>query len=188
MENRMIKMYGERPTKDVYYLGIAKAVRLRSTCIVRLGAIIVKDDQIVATGYNGSPRGTKSCLEKGFCLRRKMGIPSGSQYELCASVHAEMNDIINSARAGVSLLSGDIYIFGEFDGKIIKALPCSICKRMIINAGIKRVICSIPLQEFHEDPNLFNYKVYDVEDWVKFWQDHDITEDPEVYGKDSCLK
>ncbi|HNW96685.1 MAG TPA: deaminase [Candidatus Paceibacterota bacterium] len=179
--NRMVEMYGERPAKDVYYLGIAEAVRLRSTCIVRFGAIIVKDDQIVATGYNGSPRGTKSCLEKGFCLRRKLGIPSGSQYELCASVHAEMNDIVNSARAGVSLLNGDIYIFGEYDKNIIKAIPCSICKRMIINAGLVRVICSNP-----ESPK--NPLVFLVKDWVEYWKTHNIDEDPEAYGKDFCLR
>lgn len=183
MENGMIEMYGERLSKDVYYLSIAEAIRLRSTCIVRIGAIIVKDDQIVATGYNGSPRGTKSCLEKGFCLRRKLNIPSGTQYELCASVHAEQNAIINSARAGVSLLNGDMYIFGEKNKKIIKALPCFICKKMIINAGIKRIICSIPVKEFREDPPYFDYEIYNAKDWIKFWQDHDITEDPDVYGK-----
>jgi len=181
MKNEIMAMYGERPAKDVYYLDIAKTVRLRSTCIVRFGAIIVKDDQIVATGYNGSPRGTKSCLEKGFCHRRKLEIPSGSQYELCASVHAEQNAIINSARAGVSLLGGDIYIFGEYDGNIIKALPCSICKRMIINAGLIRVVCSNPKSP--NDPLIFF-----VKDWMEYWKTHDINDDPEVYGKDSFLK
>ena len=89
-------------------------VSQRSTCLkVLIGAIIVKEDQIIATGYVGAPRHTRSSLEHGFCLRQKLHIPSGTQYELCRSVHAEQNAIINSARAGVSLFGGDMYIFGE---------------------------------------------------------------------------
>ena len=104
----------QRPEKEEYYLNIAQVVSKRSTCLkVLIGAIIVKEDQIIATGYVGAPRHTRSSLEHGFCLRQKLQIPSGTQYELCRSVHAEQNAIINSARAGVSLLGGDMYIFGE---------------------------------------------------------------------------
>jgi dCMP deaminase len=178
---REVKMQ-ERISKDYYYLKIAEAVRLRAVCLRRAsGSVIVRDDQIVATGYTGAPRKTPDCFQRGFCLRQKLNIPSGSQYELCASVHAEMNSIINSARAGVSLLGGEMYIFGEYDSKIIKALPCSICKRMIINAGLTRIICSNP-----EPPN--NPLVFFVKDWVEYWKTHDINDDPEVYGKDTCLK
>ena len=96
-----------RPEKDQYYLDIAKVVSARSTCLkVLMGAIIVKEDQIIATGYVGSPRHTKSSIEHKVCLRQQLNIPSGTQYELCRSVHAEQNAIINAARAGVSLLGG----------------------------------------------------------------------------------
>ena len=97
----------QRPEKEEYYLNIAQVVSKRSTCLkVLIGAIIVKEDQIIATGYVGAPRHTRSSLEHGFCLRQKLQIPSGTQYELCRSVHAEQNAIINAARAGVSLLGG----------------------------------------------------------------------------------
>ncbi len=168
----------ERPEKDEYYLNIAKVVSTRSTCLkVLIGAIIVRDDQIVSTGYVGAPRKTKSSLEHGFCLRQKLGIPSGSQYELCRSVHAEQNAIINAARAGVSILGGDMYIYGEKrdTGEVINAFPCFICKKMIINAGLRRVITSVA------DPNK-KYMVFYVDDWVKEWQEHDIIEDKYRYG------
>ena len=116
----------KRPDKDTYYLSIAERVSSRSTCLkVYMGAIIVKDDQIIATGYVGAPRNTKSSLEHNFCLRKKLNIPSGTQYEMCRSVHAEQNAIINAARAGVSLINGDMYIFGKTreDNKIINAFP-----------------------------------------------------------------
>lgn len=165
----------ERPSKDQYYLNIAKEVGARATCFVKIGAVIVREDQIISTGYNGAPRGTRSCLEKGYCLRRKKDIPSGTQYELCTSVHAEQNAIINSARSGVSLLNGDIYIYGEMNGQILKALPCFICKKMIINAGIRRVICSNP-------PNPDGFEIYSVEKWKEEWREKDLVDDPEIYG------
>ena len=102
-----------RISKDEYYLGIAREVARRSTCFRRsIGAIIVRDDQIISTGYVGAPRKTRDSVEHGFCLRDRLGIPHGQRYELCRSVHAEQNAIINAARAGVSLLGGDMYIFG----------------------------------------------------------------------------
>lgn len=168
----------KRPDKDEYYLNIAKVVSNRSTCLKMLtGAIIVKEDQIIATGYVGSPRNTKSSIDHNFCLREKLNIPSGSKYELCRSVHAEQNAIINAARAGVSLLGGDMYIYGESrkTKKTINAFPCFICKKMIINAGLNRIISSIEGKE--------NFKIFYVKKWVKEWQEHDIIEDKYKYGK-----
>jgi len=131
-----------RPSKDQYYLNIALEVAARSTCRRRsYGAIIVRDDQIVSTGYNGSPRGTPNCIDLGYCIREINKIPPGQRYELCRGVHAEQNAIINAARAGVSVLNGTIYISG-FDAKTKKLLPedylvpCRLCSRMIINAGL----------------------------------------------------
>ena len=106
-------MTAPRTTKGEYYLGIAREVARRSTCWRRsIGAIIVRDDQIISAGYVGAPRKTRDSVEHGFCLRDRLGIPHGQRYELCRSVHAEQNAIINAARAGVSLLGGDMYIFG----------------------------------------------------------------------------
>jgi len=166
----------ERPQKDRYYLSIARVVAARSTCLkVLMGAIIVKEDQIIATGYVGAPRKTRSSLDHGFCLRQKLNIPSGTQYELCRSVHAEQNAIINAARAGVSLFGGDIYIYGSSPGesKPINAFPCFICKKMIINCGLKRVICSTA------DGGM---KIFEVDEWIKDWQDNDIIDDKHQYG------
>jgi dCMP deaminase len=176
----------KRISKDYYYLRIARTVRERAVCIRKaFGAVIVKNDQIIATGYTGAPRKTPDCFQRGFCLRQKLNIPSGQQYELCRSVHAEQNAIINAARAGVSLLEGDLYTFGSVTKteEIIDAPPCMICKKMVINAGLKRVICSVHPQKTYKNLGIFDFKVYYVEDWIKFWQDHDITEDPDVYEK-----
>ncbi|MBC7363396.1 MAG: dCMP deaminase family protein [Candidatus Aminicenantes bacterium] len=166
----------ERISKDEYYLGIAREVSKRSTCFRRsIGAIIVRDDQIISTGYVGAPRKTKDSLEHGFCLRDKLGIPHGQRYELCRSVHAEQNAIINAARAGVSLLGGDMFIYGSDPktGQPIDAFPCFICKKMIINAGLKRVICST-----HDG----GFQVFLVDSWVKDWQENDILDDTHKYG------
>ncbi|HNY97728.1 MAG TPA: dCMP deaminase family protein [Candidatus Pacearchaeota archaeon] len=170
-----------RPSKDVYYLDIAQQVGERSTCYrSHGGAIIVRDDQIIATGYIGAPRKTKDCYERGNCLRELMRIPHGTRYEICRSVHAEMNAIINSARAGVSLLNGDIYlsIKGK-DGKFIDSLPCFFCKRMIINAGIRRLIGRM---------SDGGYKVFNVEDWINDWREKDISDDKHQYGSDMNKK
>jgi len=169
----------KRPEKDRYYLDIAKVVSSRSTCLkVLIGAIIVKEDQIIAAGYVGAPRNVKSSMEHGFCLRQKLNIPSGSQYELCRSVHAEQNAVINAARAGVSLIDGNMYIYGESreSGETINAFPCFICKKIIINAGLNRVITSTT------DPEK-EYFTFEVGDWIKDWQQHDIIEDKFKYGQ-----
>ena len=165
-----------RITKHEYYLGIAKEVARRSTCFRRsIGAIIIRDDQIISTGYVGAPRKTKSSHEHGECLRDKLNIPHGQRYELCRSVHAEQNTIINAARAGVSLLGGDMYIYGSIYGKdeMIDAFPCFICKKMLINAGLDRVICSTA------DGKM---KIFKVSDWSKDWREHDIIDDKHQYG------
>ncbi len=165
-------MQKERPSKDRYYLNIAKQIAERSTCFRNKGgAIIVRDDQIVAAGYIGAPRKTKDCVERGECLREKLNIPSGQRYELCRSVHAEMNAIINAARAGVSLYGGDMYNFHhERD-----SFACFLCKKMIINAGLSRVICSMK-----DDSS----KTFSVEDWVREWQEGDMIDDKDKYGED----
>lgn len=171
-------MANKRISKDEYYLGIAKAVAERGVCFRRFsGTIIVgSGDQIISTGYTGSPRKTRDCFERGFCLRDKLKILSGQRYELCRSVHAEQNAIVNSARAGVSLLGGDMYIFTRTrEGKPVDAFPCFICKKMVINAGLSRVICST------RDGKM---EIFSVENWVKEWQDEtrDITDDKKQYG------
>jgi dCMP deaminase len=169
-------MTSKRPTKDEYYLNIAREVSLKSTCFRRaIGAIIIRNDQIISTGYAGAPRKTKDSLEHGFCLRDKLNIPHGQRYELCRSVHAEQNAIINAARAGVSLLGGDMYLYGIIPGKNapINAFPCFICKKMIINAGLKRVICSTEKEKM---------QIFLVNDWVRDWQENDIVDDKQQYG------
>lgn len=171
-----------RPTKVEYYLKIARQIGSRSTCIrSRGGAIIVNGDQIIATGYIGSPRKTKDCLERGECLRDKLGIPHGKQYEMCRSVHAEANAIINAARAGVSLFGADLYLSSENpkDNTPIDTFPCFMCKKMIINCGIKKVICSDK-----ED----GMQAYDVEEWIKNWQEKDLVDDKMQYGTDLNIK
>lgn len=169
----------KRIPKDVYYLGMAKEASKRGVCLRRYsGAIIVRDDQIISTGYTGCPRKTRDCFERGSCLRTDLGIPSGQRYELCRSVHAEQNAIINAARAGVNLLNGDMFIYGEeFEtNQPLDAFPCFICKKMIINAGLIRVVCSTKNGEMI---------IFQVEDWAKDWQDpeKDIIDDKHQYGE-----
>ena len=131
-----------RIDKHNYYLDIAQTVALRSTCLRKAyGAIIVKNDEIIATGYNGAPRGRKNCSDVGFCRREKLGIPRGERYELCRSVHAEANAIISASRR--DMIDSTIYLVGidPFSGEFVEgATSCSMCKRLVINAGIKRVI------------------------------------------------
>ena len=129
-----------RLNKTDYYLTIAKAVSQRSTCLRRqYGAVIVKNDEIIATGYNGAPRGEEQCCDLGYCLREQKDIPHGTQYELCKSVHAEMNAIISAARR--DMLGSTLYLYGEESGiRIEKPEPCTLCARMIKNAGIAQVV------------------------------------------------
>jgi dCMP deaminase len=165
-----------RISKDEYYLGIAREVARRSTCFRRsIGALIVRDDQIVSTGYAGAPRKTRASTEHGFCLRDRLGIPHGQRYELCRSVHAEQNAIINAARAGVGLLGGDMFIFGSVpeSGAPVNAFPCFICKKMLINAGLVRVVCSTADG---------GSAVFRIEDWADAWREGDILDDQHQYG------
>lgn len=127
-----------RPTKNEYYIEIAKAVAGRSTCLRRqYGAVIVNRDEIVSTGYNGSPRGEMNCCDRGTCYREGH-IHNDGDYNDCCSVHAEMNAIISASRA--EMIGGTLYIAGFENGKIITAEPCPICKRLINNSGILKVI------------------------------------------------
>jgi dCMP deaminase len=149
----------ERKDKQNYYLDIADAVRSRSTCMRRqYGAIIVTNDEIVATGYNGAPRGRKNCDDVGACARELLGIPSGERYELCRSVHAEANAIISAARS--QILDGTLYLVGRdaATGAILsRTSPCSMCRRLIINAGIKTVVCRVSDTE---------HVTVNVRDWI----------------------
>ena len=150
-----------RRDKINYYLDIAQSVATRSTCIRRkFGAIIVKNDEIISTGYVGAPRGRKNCCDLGFCLREKLNVPSGERYELCRSVHAEQNAIISADRQ--SMLGATMYLVGiENDGSFTRnATSCSLCKRMIINAGIKTVVV-------RDDKD--NYRAIDVQsEWIDY--------------------
>lgn len=149
-----------RKDKINYYLDIAQSVTERSTCLRRhYGCIIVKNDEIIATGYNGAPRGRKNCDELGYCYREKMQIPRGERYELCRSVHAEQNAIISAARK--DLIGSTIYMCGinAKTGEVeLNSTSCMMCKRVVINAGIKEVIVREPNNE---------YTIYNVEDWIK---------------------
>jgi len=134
-----------RPNKIEYYLDIAKAVSVRGTCLRRrFGAVIVKDDQLVSTGYAGSPRGTPNCCDIGVCERQRLNIPAGERYELCRSVHAEANAVIHASRD--HMLGSTLYLYGEnvSDCSIAIARPCQMCRRMIINSGIKSVVIKTP--------------------------------------------
>lgn len=164
-----------RPSKDEYYLTIARQIGAHSTCYRnRIGTIIVKEDQIIATGYIGAPRKTKDCFERRNCLRTMMGMPHGQRYEICRSVHSEQNAIINASRGTNSTLGGTMYIWGEdtASGKLIDAFPCFICKRMIINAGIERVVLMTKK----------GAKDFKVKNWAKEWQKKDIIDDRHQYG------
>ena len=129
-----------RPSKDEYYLGIAEAVLKRSTCLRRkYGAVIVNNDQIVSTGYNGSARGEDNCCDTGECAREALNVPKGERYELCVAIHAEDNAIMNAGRERAK--GSTLYIVGkEADGSYANPNPCIMCRRKIINAGIKRVV------------------------------------------------
>lgn len=124
----------ERPSWDSYFMQLAQVVAGRSTCLRRqVGAVIVKDKQILSTGYNGSPSGLKHCAEVG-CLRQKLGIPSGERTEICRAVHAEQNALIQAAKHGVTINEADIYTTVQ---------PCVLCTKLLINAGIKRVVYAV---------------------------------------------
>jgi dCMP deaminase len=121
---------GKRPSWDEYFMRIAMLAATRSTCLRRqVGAVIVKDKKVLATGYNGSPSGLKHCLDVG-CLREEMGIPSGQRHELCRAIHAEQNAIVQAATSGVSIKGGVLYS---------TTFPCILCAKMLVNSGIKEI-------------------------------------------------
>ncbi len=143
-----------RISKENYYLDIAQTVLERATCLRRVyGAIIVKNDEIIATGYNGAPRGRANCSELGRCSREALQVPPGERYELCRSVHAEANAIISAARK--DCVGGTLYLVGRDarTGELLgDATSCSMCRRLIINAGLSRVVIRRTETEFEEIP------------------------------------
>lgn len=149
----------ERRDKVNYYLDIAQTVAERGTCLRRnYGAIIVKNDEIISTGYVGAPRGRKNCSDLGFCIRQQMNIPRGERYEMCRSVHAEANAIISASRN--ELIDSTLYLVGleASTGELVaNSCCCAMCKRMVINAGIRQVV----IRDTHDE-----YRVVDVNDWV----------------------
>ena len=147
-----------RPSKTEYYLDMAKTAAKRGTCLRRkFGAIIVKNDRIVSTGYVGAPKGRKNCCDIGYCFRMKNNIPSGTMYEKCRSIHAEMNAVINASKEEME--NATMYLMGiENDGSINpNADCCAMCKRAIINSGISQVIIGTPV----------GHKTIDVKNWVE---------------------
>lgn len=160
-----------RRDKQNYYLDIAEAVSKRGTCLRRnFGAIIVANDEIIATGYTGSPRGRENCLDRGTCVRETLGIPRGTMYERCRSVHAEANAIISASRK--DMMGSTLYLVGkerQDGGYVAQANSCAMCKRLIINAGIDQVVIrdtevihrTLSVQEWVEhDETLGNYEGY----------------------------
>ena len=149
-----------RVTKQNYYLDIAQTVSERSTCLRKsYGAIIVKNDSIISTGYNGAPRGRKNCSDLGHCMRNKLGIPRGERYELCRSVHAEANAIIAAPRD--QMLDATLYMvcINSETGELEQGTcSCMMCKRLIINAGISKVVVRDTKEEFRE---------INVSDWIE---------------------
>lgn len=149
----------ERRDKQNYYLDLAEMVSQRGTCLRRLyGAVIVKNDEVIATGYVGAPRGRKNCSDLKVCIRQKLQIPRGERYEMCRSVHAEANAIISAPRD--KMIGSSLYLVGRevADGSYVKnASSCSMCKRMIINAGISTVY----IRDTKD-----SYRVVRVQDWV----------------------
>ena len=150
----------KRTDKINYYLDIAASVLERSTCLRRkYGAIIVRSDEIISTGYNGAPRGRCNCSDLGRCTREELRIPSGERYELCRSVHAEANAIVSASRR--DMLGGTLYLVGrdaQTGEYLTTTTPCSMCRRLIINSGIETVVCRTG-----DD----SYEVVGVDEWVR---------------------
>ena len=149
----------ERVSKINYYLDIAQTVAKRCTCLRKqYGAVIVKDDSIVSTGYNGAPRGRKNCTDLNFCMRDKLNIPRGERYEMCRSIHAEANAIIAASRE--EMLGSTLYM-ACVDPKTGELVPdtscCAMCKRQVINAGIARVVVRDTPEE---------YRIIELSYWI----------------------
>ncbi|MBQ1270259.1 MAG: dCMP deaminase family protein [Clostridia bacterium] len=157
-----------RRDKHNYYLDIAQTILERATCLRNnVGAVIVKNDEIISTGYNGAPRGRANCCDLGECRREKLGIPRGQRYELCRSVHAEQNAIIAAPRN--EMIGATLYLAmcNSKTGELVPdASPCNMCRRMIINAGIERVVIRNSKDE---------YTIHNVQDYID--QDDTLPED-----------
>ena len=149
-----------RISKENYYLDIAETVLERATCLRRVyGAIIVKNDEIISTGYNGAPRGRRNCVDMGVCTREFMQVPRGERYELCRSVHAEANAIISASRR--DMVGATLYLVGRdvvTRQLLTDATSCAMCRRMVINSGIERVIIRRGTNG--------EYEVVNVQDWI----------------------
>lgn len=150
----------ERRDKHNYYLDIAETVLERGTCLRRnYGSIIVKNDEIISTGYTGASRGRKNCIDLNVCIREKLNVPRGKQYELCRSVHSEANAIISASRR--DMIGSTLYLVGK-DSKtgeyVENANSCSMCKRLIINSGIENIIIR---------DNKDNFRKIDVQEWIE---------------------
>lgn len=150
----------ERRDKINYYLDLAEMVSQRSTCLRRrYGSVIVKNDEVISTGYVGAPRGRKNCSDIGYCVRQELNIPRGERYELCRSVHSEVNAIISASRE--QMIDSDLYLVGiemATGEYVAHASSCSMCKRTIINAGIKNVY----IRDTKDD-----YRKVNVKDWIE---------------------
>ena len=148
-----------RKDKENYYLDIAETVLERATCLRRVyGAIIVNNDEIISTGYNGAPRGRKNCVDLGYCTREAMQVPRGQRYELCRSVHAEANAIISASRR--DMVGGTIYLVGrdaQTGALLSDADSCAMCRRQIINAGLEKIVIRRTPTE---------YEVIPVREWI----------------------
>ncbi|MGN0520588.1 MAG: deoxycytidylate deaminase [Candidatus Fimenecus sp.] len=150
----------ERRDKINYYLDLAEMVSQRSTCLRRhFGAVLVQNDEVISTGYTGAPRGRKNCSDLNYCVRQRLNVPRGERYELCRSVHAEANAIISTSRD--KMLGSTLYLVGiecDTGDYVENASSCSMCKRLIINAGIQHVI----IRDTKDD-----YRIIHVQKWIE---------------------
>ena len=166
----------KRISKENYYLDIAETVLERATCLRRVyGAIIVKNDEIISTGYNGAPRGRQNCVDMGFCTREAMRVPRGQRYELCRSVHAEANAIISAARRDT--VGSTLYLVGrdaQTHQLLSDATSCAMCRRLVINAGIEKVVIRRTPEEF---------EVVYVQDWIRLEDDVPALDDVSAEAK-----
>jgi dCMP deaminase len=155
LEEAMIRI-----DKNNFYLDICETVLERGTCLRRnFAAIIVKNDEIISTGYSGAPRGRKNCCDLGYCKREELKVPRGTRYELCRSVHAEQNAIISARRQ--DMIGSNMYLVGKEQKTgeyVINASPCSLCKRFIINSGIEKVIIR---------DTKSNYRIIEIQQWIE---------------------
>lgn len=166
-----------RQSKEQYYMDIAKAVSQRSTCLRKhWGCVIVKNDEIISTGYNGAPRGRKNCVDVGSCYRIDHNIKRGTNYETCRSVHAEQNAIISACRK--DMLYSTMYVYGydmETHDIVKNAAQCTLCRRMTINAGIDEVIMIKDIIAIEDNKYFYQFKVIKVDEYLK--DDESLSDD-----------